>query len=182
MDLPKGFFWLMSGGRIGEPHIYSLLNMCEALYRNVLVITDLRIAFESSSGRVKVNEEREGDYDYCFSTDSDEAFSAVYEDIFPSVARLGWRCWMPPYTDAPIPWDDGSNKASLMFRNNDLLDAICIPNIAVKIGPDRDVIFDSSGPISSVMRPNSGDGFWREIFRASGFYGLKSRVIRREAI
>ena len=71
--------------------------------------------------------------------------------------------------------------ATKLLRGNDVLSAVCIPNVSVKLGPDRDIIFDRTGPVSSVMTPNSGDGFWREVFRSSGFYGLKANVIRREA-
>ena len=59
-------------------------------------------------------------------------------------------------------------------------DAVCYPNIEVGIGPRRDIIYTKEGLLSSVMSPNSGEGFWREVFRASGFYGANAQVIRRE--
>ena len=46
----------------------------------------------------------------------------------------------------------------------------------------RDMFFSKSGPMTSIMVPNSGEGFWREVFRTSGYYGAAARSFVERAM
>ena len=82
---------------------------------------------------------------------------------------------MPPRPNSPLDWETAKVEASTILSNRPF-DAVCEPNVALDAGPNRDILFSRSGVISSVMCPNSGDGFWREVFRASGMFGVTANI------
>ena len=167
---------------MSSDHVFSLVRMAENLYRNILLLTDFPIASQiTNSENVKVNtdfaEIEDKSYDYLFATDGGDP-QVVLEKIRHKMKDGGWTCWMPPRPNIYYDWRSAQNKSNILLSNGgNSFDAICVPNVQVEIGPIRDVIFSNSGVVSSVMVPNSGDGFWREIFSASGKFGIKGNVI-----
>lgn len=178
MDLPRGLFWLKAAGGMSEPRVNSLVKACEDLCRTVLIVTDLPVTHDSTDV-VRLNEVPDGVFDYCFLCDADSEMEAVHDRFVPMVRDLGWRCWMGSAGAEPTPWDEAEASAKRILSTH-RFDAVCVQHIVVNLGPNRDAIFCRSGVLSSVMSPNSGDGFWREVFRSSGFYGTKARMIRGE--
>jgi hypothetical protein len=179
MELPRGIFWIMAASGTPETYVLSLMRMADALYREVLIITDLPASIQPESGKVVLNGEPEGEYHYMFATDSRAAIGKVQDELFPLMSPRGWKCWMPPRTNDPISWDDAKRDSNSIISQYPF-DAVCEPNVAVNVGPNRDVIFSKSGVMSSVMSPHSGDGFWREIFRSSGCFGGKATIVKGE--
>ena len=160
-----------------ETYLLSLMRMADALYREVLILTDLPMANVMDSGKVTVNGDLEGAYHYIFAADARSEVRVVHDRFAPMVR--GWKCWMPPRPNEPSEWEFARGEASEILGSY-TFDAVCEPNVAVNMGPNRDVIFSKSGVVSSVMAPNSGDGFWREVFRASNVFGSTGRIISRE--
>ena len=179
MELPRGLFWLRAASGISEPHVISLMRMADSLYREILILTDLPISYDGDSGKVTINADPVGPYDYSFITDARPEMRRLHDRFLPMLSTHSWMCWMPPRPNVPTPWSDARHEANTVLSGYSF-SAVCHPNVVVDIGPNRDVIFAKTGVISSVMCPNSGDGFWREIFRSSGAYGAKARVMREE--
>ena len=179
MELPRGLFWIRASSGISEMHIVSLMRMADALYREVLILTDMPVAYEGNSGKVTINGDPSGSYHYCFLTDARSEIRSVHERFSRMIAPRGWKCWAPPRPNDPTPVRDAQIEADNILRNY-TFDAVCQPNVMVETGPNRDVIYGRSGIISSVMCPNSGEGFWREIFRSCGQFELRANIQRGE--
>lgn len=175
MELPRGIFWLRAASGISEAHILSLMRMADSLYREILILTDLPLLYEGASGKVSMNGDIVAPYHYCFLSDARSEIRAVHDRFSSLVTQRGWRCWMPPRPEGPTDFEVAKREA-FEILNEFSFDAVCHPNVMVNAGPNRDVIFTKSGIISSVMCPNSGDGFWREVFRSSGQFDIRASI------
>ena len=175
MELPKGVFWIRAAGGMPESYILSLVRIAESLYREIVILTDIPVTTQGDGNKVTINGDLSGTYHYLFATDGRNAIGSVTDRLFPYIASRGWKCWTPPRSNVASGWDDARSEATTVLSTYHF-DAVCIPNVAVDVGPDRDVIFSKSGVVSSVMCPNSGDGYWREIFRASNMFGAKANI------
>jgi len=175
VDLPRGLFWVKSAGGMPESMVNSLVKSCQDLYRNVLIVTDHRVDHEPTEV-VSINDDPDGAFDYCFLSDAESEMDPLHERIVPMVKDVGWRCWMVPRHAESPSWDDAVHEARRILLGH-RFDAVCQQDVTVNLGPNRDVILSRAGVVSSVMCPNSGDAFWREVFRACGFYGVRAKVV-----
>src|ERR1035437_3456681 len=135
MELPRGIFWLQAASGMPETYLLSLMRMADALYREVLILTDLPMANVMDSGKVTVNGDLEGAYHYIFAADARSEVRVVHDRFAPMVR--GWKCWMPPRPNEPSEWEFARGEASEILGSY-TFDAVCEPNVAVNMGPNRD--------------------------------------------
>jgi len=181
-SLPRGLFSIPKNSGFSTSQVYSLIKICEDLHRQIVVLTDLPIDRDSDANEVvMLNPElSEGDlFEYTFSTGEPGHESSAIDGISMFTNDLTWKCWMPK-RDGVTPVSDAISIARDIISSG--FECACIPSVEVKIGPLRDMFINSDGPITSIMIPNSGEGFWREVFRSSGYYGAKARAIVQRAV
>ena len=175
-SLPRGLFVLPRSSGMSSQQIYSLIKICEDLHRRIVIITDMVIERDvGASDLVVVDHVRPtGElFDYTFSSGDDGSEADALSFLSDLVHGRTWKCWMPR-RNREIQFSEASDISKRIISMG--FDCACIPNVPVKIGPLRDMFMSSGGPITSIMIPNSGEGFWREVFRSSGYYGASARA------
>lgn len=181
-SLPRGLFSIRRSSGFSTVQIYSLIKICEDLYRNIVILTDIPVEREAgASPIVSLNPDlSKGElFDYTFSCGMDGEEEDALSSLSDFIYGKTWKCWMPN-RDGEIPFQDALVKAERIMGIG--FDCACIPSVAVKLGPLRDMFISKNGPITSVMIPNRGEGFWREIFRSSGFYGASAGAFVERAV
>ena len=175
-SLPRGLFVLPKSSGMSPQQIYSLIKICEDLHRRAMIITDMVIERDvGASDLVIVDHVRPiGEvFDYTFSSGDEGSESDALSFLADIVHVRTWKCWMPR-RGGEVQFSDASDISKRIISVG--FDCACIPNVSVKIGPLRDMFISANGPVTSIMIPNSVEGFWREVFRSSGYYGASART------
>jgi len=176
-SLPRGLFSIPRTSGISISRVYSLIKICEDLHRVIVIVTDMPIERDiGASEIVLVNPPlSDGDmFDYAFSSGEPGGETEALDMLSPLIHGRTWKCWMPR-REGETPASEALVRAREIIATG--FECACIPGVAVQIGPLRDMFINEDGPITSVMAPNSGEGFWREVFRSSGYYGASAMTI-----
>ena len=173
--LPRGLFEIPKTSGFSTTQAYSLIKICEDLHRKIVVMTDLKVERDVGAPEMVVlnpHLTEEDMFDYFFSVGPDGTEENAIETFASHFHNRTWKCWMPK-REGEIPFSEAEVRAAHILSMG--FDCACVPSVSVKIGPLRDMFFSKSGPMTSIMVPNSGEGFWREVFRTSGYYGAAAR-------
>lgn len=172
IGLPRGLFILKKESNIQPENIDNLTNISIKLSRNIDIVTD--IATDSIEHEmVRLIKIPDSYYDYVFISGKISDAKKEYDNITGYLKEEHWICYMVPI-DNYISQVEATNIKSKIGQIG--YNAVVVPKVKHILGGEMFLLFNNDDMIVQLDGGNHHI-LWGNIFRACGFYSVKTGMI-----